>query len=88
MKMNMDEEMSAEFRHFEMSSLSSTNSSSSGSTSMQTHLAKNQLFLNTAPKILKLSAVGILVLTLAYFIINIFNLVTYLEKHAEIADRV
>lgn len=65
----------------------SSTSSTSNNSSTQAHYVKNQLFLNKAPKILKINAIFIVSMIVAFYIISIYNLAVFLEKHDEISGR-
>eukprot|EP00347_Sterkiella_histriomuscorum_P018940 403343575 len=70
----------------DLSSLSSTNSSSNSS-AMQSHYAKNLLFQNKAPRILKINAILIICMIISFLIISIYNLVVFIDKQSQIKGR-
>eukprot|EP00347_Sterkiella_histriomuscorum_P015925 403355164 len=65
------------------SSGTSTNSTGFGSA----FFAKNLLFQNSAPKVIKINLALIVAMIVAFFVINIYNLAIFLNKHSFIKGR-
>ncbi|CDW75262.1 pas domain s-box family protein [Stylonychia lemnae] len=78
--------MNSESGNFDLSSLSSTNSSSN-SNAIQSHYAKNLLFQRKAPKILKINAIVLACTIVSFLIISIYNLAVFTDKHQQISGR-
>jgi hypothetical protein len=68
-------------------SSASSNTSSDTSTNGAAFYAKNLLFQNTAPKVIKINLALVVSMIVAFYVINIYNLAIFLNKHSYIKGR-
>eukprot|EP00347_Sterkiella_histriomuscorum_P017246 403350125 len=83
--LNSDEQNS--FKSMMSRSSASSNTSSGTSTSGAAFYAKNLLFQNSAPKVIKINLALVVAMIVGFFVISIYNLAIFLNKHSFIKGR-